>query len=89
MPNMTETPHQTKSSEPTPEQLMQLLDLQITSQRSKRKGGTKRRGLLLVSGLILILGLMFGALFVLQQMVGDLRQSGEVSTQETTMADSQ
>jgi hypothetical protein len=80
MPNMTETPHQTKSAEPTPEQLMQLLDLQIASQRAKRKGGRKHRATLLAGGLLFILAAAFAALFVLQQLAGDLHRSAEPAT---------
>jgi len=81
MPNMTEAPHQTKSPEPTPEQLLQLLDVQIQSQRAKRGGGRKNRATFLVCGLLLILGGLFAALLVLQQMAGDLRHQADHSSE--------
>jgi hypothetical protein len=68
---------------------MQLLELQIASQRSKRKGGRRHRGVLLLGGLVLLLGVMFGALFVLQQMAGDLRPEGGATHIESTVIDSQ
>jgi len=89
MPNMSETPHQTQSPQPTPEQLMQLLDLQIAMQRAKRKGGRKHRATLIVGGVLLILAVTFAALFILQQMVGDLPRPGEASAQEIPVTDSQ
>ena len=89
MPNMTETPHQTKSPEPTPEQLLQLLDVQIQSQRAKRKGSRKHRATFLVCGLLFILGGLFAALVILQQMAGDLRRPGVGSAEEIPTAHSQ
>ena len=89
MPNMTETPHQTKSPKPTPEQLLQLIDVQIQSQRAKRKGAPKHRATLLVGGLLLILGGLFAALLVLQQMASDLRHPADDSPEEILAAHSQ
>jgi hypothetical protein len=89
MPNMTETPHQTKSSEATPEQLMQLLDLQIASQKAKRNGGRNNRATLLVGGILIILGGLFAALLVLQEMAGDLRSHAGPVTQVPAAQDSQ
>ena len=68
---------------------MQLLDLQIASRRAKRKGGRKHRTALVVGGLLFILGAAFAALFVLQQMTGDLRRPGETSAREFTAVYSQ
>ena len=89
MPNMSETSHQTKSTEPTPEQLMQLLDLQIASQKARRKGGRKHRGTLLVGGILLIVGGLFAALLVLQQMASDLRPRNGVATESAAVEQSQ
>ena len=89
MPNMIETPQQTKSAEPTPEQLLQLLDRQINSRRAKRNGVRKHRAVLLVGGLFLILGALFVALFVLQQMVSDFRQPKPEQASELSVGNSQ
>jgi len=70
---MTETADQTKSPEATPEQLMQLLDLQIALQKTRRKAGQKHRVTLLVGSVLLILAGLFVALMILQEMAGDLR----------------
>jgi len=86
---MTETPHQTKSPEPTPEQLMELLDIQIHTQRAKRKVGRKHRGVILAGGILLILGGLLGALLVLQEMAGDLRHPSADSPEEIPAEHSQ
>jgi len=86
---MSETPHQTQSPQPTPEQLMQLLDLQIAMQRAKRRGGRKHRATLIVGGVLLILAVTFAALFILQQMLGDLPHPREAAAQEISVTDSQ
>jgi cell division septal protein FtsQ len=63
---------QTKAAEPTPEQLLQMLDLQIAAQRSKRKGTARQRAALLAAGLLLILVAAGGALLLLVQLLEDL-----------------
>jgi hypothetical protein len=69
---MSEEPQPNKSAQPTPEQLMKLLDLQIAASRAKRKESPKRRSNVAVIGiLIIILGIGVALLF-LQQMVADL-----------------
>jgi hypothetical protein len=67
--------NETRTSEPTPEQLLKLLDCQLTLARTKRATGdnSSRRTALLIGALLLIVGGCCVALLVLQQMLSDLQ----------------
>jgi len=69
---MSQDPQPSKPAEPTPEQLMKLLDLQIAASRAKRDQAPARRGLGITVALLVIIVAIAGALLVLQQMVADL-----------------
>jgi hypothetical protein len=61
-----------KTSEPTPEQLLKMLDLQMQSMRSKREHQTNRNTIRAAS-ILLVLLLAGGALAALMMMLDDLR----------------
>lgn len=67
--------NETRTSEPTPEQLVKLLDCQLALARQKRatENKTPRRAALLVGGVMLIVVACCAALLVLQQMLSDLQ----------------
>lgn len=69
-------PQQTETSQPTPEQLMQLLDLQLARERAKRPGRSRNRAMILVFGLLAIVAAGGIALIVAQQMLLDLQDRG-------------
>jgi hypothetical protein len=72
MPNIAMSPEQTKSTEPTPEQLMRLIDLQIEAQRARRAQKPKNRATFIAVGLLFIIFAAFASLMLLSQMVQDL-----------------
>ena len=74
-PNMPVAMNENQSSESTPDQLLQMLDLQIAMQRGKRRSASKNRAVILAGGLILILGGMAVALLVLQQLLLEVPRS--------------
>lgn len=83
MPDMSEETQPTKSAEPTPEQLLKLLDLQIAANRAKRKEspGGRRTTIAMIGILLIILG-TGAALLILQQVMADLPSAhpGPVAT---------
>lgn len=66
-------PQQTESPQPTPEQLLRMLDMQMTQERTKRAGKTRNRGIFLVVGLVFIFVAACAALMVAQNMLMDLK----------------
>ena len=84
-PNMEKKPDQIKTDESTPEQLLQMLDLQIAAQRAKRKNLANRRAILIAVAVLLLMGAAM-ALVVLQQQAEEkraLRRGGELRPVET------
>ena len=76
--------NETRTSEPTPEQLIKLLDSQLTLARAKRASdSTPRRATLLVGGMLIIVAGCCVALLVLQQMLSDLREYPPTANPET------
>ncbi len=75
---------ETRTTQPTPEQLVKLLDAQLNLTRSKRTADpAPRRVALLVGGLLLIVGGCCAALLVLQQMLSDLQRHPPVTQLQT------
>lgn len=66
---------ETRTSEPTPEQLVKLLDCQLALARQKRatENHAPRRAALLAGGVLFIVVACCAALLVLQQMLSDLQ----------------
>lgn len=62
----------TESTEPTPEQLLQILNLQLEQQRSQRGASSRNRAVFLVGGLLFIVIGAGIALIILDQMLADL-----------------
>ena len=56
--------NENKISEPTPEQLLQVLELQLQMQRAKRRQSARSRTAIRVGGILLILG---GAAHLLEE----------------------
>ena len=66
---------ETKSDQPTPEQLLKMLDEQIAIQRKRKKNSAARRAILLTVGLLVILGGLLAAMLLFQHMAQDLPRS--------------
>lgn len=64
--------NETKTSEPTPEQLLKMLDLQMDAMRSKRSGGNSRAGIRIAS-IAVVLAVTAGALFFLMMLLDNYR----------------
>ncbi len=64
--------NETKTSEPTPEQLLKMLDLQMDAMRSKRSHSTGRAGIRIAS-VVLVLAVSAGALFFLMTLLDNYR----------------
>lgn len=62
-----------ESPEATPEQLMQMLDLQLAAHRSHRAQSGRNRAMILVGGILFIIAAAGAALLVLDQMLMDIR----------------
>lgn len=69
-------PQQTETSQPTPEQLLRMIDLQLARERGKRQGRSRKRATILVFGILLIALLAGAALMIAQQMLMDLHERG-------------
>jgi hypothetical protein len=63
-----------ETSQPTPEQLLQMLEAQLTAKRSQRTSASRNRAIILVTGILFIVVAAGAALMVLDQMLVDLRQ---------------
>ena len=76
---------ETRTSQPTPEQLLKLLEGQLTLARTKRtsEGHPSRRTALLAGALLLIVVGGGAALLVLQHLLSDLRERGPVDRART------
>ena len=76
--------NETKTSEPTPEQLLKMLDLQMNSMRSNRSRGSNRTGVR-VASIVVVLAVLAGALFFLMTLLDTYRtekQTGASGTHE-------
>ncbi len=74
--------NETKTSEPTPEQLLKMLDLQMSKMRSKR-ANTESKMTIRVASILLVLTVAAGALFFLMTMLEDLRSQRASGVQNT------
>lgn len=75
--------NENKTSQPTAEQLMKMLDVQLDMMRSKREKSTSRTGIYIAS--ILFVFVVAGvALFFLMMMLEDARSGRALSPQNTT-----
>jgi len=63
---------ETKSDQPTPEELLKQLDQQIAEQRKRKKATPMRRAILLMVGFLIIFGGLFAAMLLFQYMMQDL-----------------
>jgi cell division septal protein FtsQ len=68
-------PDETKSDQPTPEELLKQLDDQIAEQRKRKKNTPMRRAILLMVGFLIIFGGLLAAFFLFQYMAQDLPRS--------------
>ena len=82
--------NETRTSEPTPDQLIQLLDSQLTLARADRVGDrAPRRAALLVGGMIFIVAGCCVALLILQQMLSDLHEIPPAANPQTGQSTAQ
>lgn len=65
-----------KSPEPTPDQLLKLLDVQIEMQRQKRKVTSRNRAVFRIGGIFLIIVILLGALLILQFALNEVPHEG-------------
>lgn len=65
-------PDETKTDQPTPDQLLKMLDLQIAEQRKRKKSTPMKRALFLMVGFMIIFGGLIAALLFFQYMMQDL-----------------
>ncbi len=63
--------NETKLSEPRPEQLLEMLDLQLQMQRAKRRQSARSRTAIRVGGILLILGTALAGLLILQYVLSE------------------
>jgi uncharacterized membrane protein len=77
---------ETETGGPTPEELLQILDAQLVAKRSQGAASSRNRAMFLVGGLLFILVAAGVALFVLDQMLSDLRQNGQLPQAGETTA---
>jgi hypothetical protein len=82
MKNAMRAVKETESKEPTPEQLMQILDGELAVRRSHRTTASRNRAIILVFGLLFIVIAAGAALLVLDQMLTDLRPNGLSNSHE-------
>lgn len=68
-----------ETHEATPEQLLQMLDAQLASQRSQKGVARRNRAIILVAGVLFIVVAAGAALMVLSQMLEDYRQNGSAA----------
>lgn len=71
---------ETESPEPTPEQLLQILDAQLAAKRSHRTKTDRNRATILVAGVLVILAAAGAALLILDHMLMDLHEGGRPVT---------
>jgi hypothetical protein len=81
--------NENRSAEATPEQLIKLLEIQLSAQRAKRQRMSANRTAWRVGGVLLILGGAMAALLILQYAMSELsaRDGGARRRMETTQAD--
>lgn len=80
-----EAPKQIESAQPTPEQLLKLLDLQLGQERNKREHRSRNRATFLATGILFIIAAGGIALVVAQQMLAELQGRGGVPPSPTEM----
>jgi hypothetical protein len=74
-----EATKQIETPQPTPEQLLKLLDLQLNRERSKRTHKSRNRATILVVGIVSILAATGVALIVAQGMLTELQNRAETA----------
>jgi hypothetical protein len=73
-----EAPNQTETAQPTPEQLLKLLDLQLARERTRREKKSRNRASFLVAGILVIIVAAAVSLLVAQQLLAELRERGSM-----------
>ena len=76
--------NETRNAPPTPEQLVKLLELQLSATRGRNAEDTgSRRVVVLAGGLLFIVAACGAALLILQYLLSDLRERGAARTPHT------
>jgi hypothetical protein len=89
MPNIAMNADQNKSSEPTPEQLLQLMDFQIEAQRARRAALPQRGGTFLAAGLLFIIFAVVASLMALSSLIPSLERENRSSDSPSAPENSQ
>jgi hypothetical protein len=76
-----------ESNSQTPEQLLQLLDLQLAAQRARRKKPERNRAVFLVASVLVIMATASVALLMLQQMLVNSPREGNRVPPSGTVSD--
>ena len=89
--NMHHAAHETRTPQPTPEQLLKLLDSQLHLARVKRTTADRapRRTALLVGALLFIVGGGGAALLILQHLLSDLQERPRATSPQTEQSTAQ
>ena len=77
MNSESKLPEEIGSGDPTPEQLLQILELQSQARRSQSAATNRNRAMILVVGIVFILLAAGAALLVLEQMLSGMRPDPE------------
>ncbi len=80
--------NQTETAQPTPEQLLKLLDVQLAGARGKRAGKSRNRATFLVAGILFIIAATGIALFVAGQLLAELQERGALRPSASQTEDS-
>jgi hypothetical protein len=64
--------NENRSSDPTPEQLLQLLEMELSTKRAKRQRTSANRTAWRIGGILLMLGGAIAALLILQYAMTEL-----------------
>ncbi|MDQ3621934.1 MAG: hypothetical protein M3463_05510 [Verrucomicrobiota bacterium] len=67
--------NENKSTDPTPEQLLKIMDAELLVARSRRPPRSGHRPVMLAAGLLLILVALLSAFLVLRHMLADFPRS--------------
>ncbi|MEQ1860123.1 MAG: hypothetical protein ABMA13_09320 [Chthoniobacteraceae bacterium] len=86
---MPEIINPTKSTEPTPEQLLKLLEMQIATKRARRRTTPRHRAAVVATALLLIVLGAVAALLILQQTVAEMPRGNRADAPPTAALDSQ
>ena len=80
--------NENRSAEATPEQLLQLLDMQLSAQRARRQQTSAKRTTWRIFGILLILVGAIAALLILQYAMNELASRDPAAKRRTEAGES-